>query len=61
MTKELESFYDKLWELLKTKLGDSVDCDEMTDRIYDLITEYYDDIDKIIPPGVDPWNLRGRS
>ena len=48
-----QSFYDKLWELLKTKLGDSVDCDEMADRVYDLITEYYDDIDKIIPQVFD--------
>jgi hypothetical protein len=36
---ETQSFYDKLWGLLKTKLGDSVDCDEMTDRVRDLIRE----------------------
>ena len=34
-----QSFYDKLWGLLKTKLGDSVECDEMTDRVRDLIRE----------------------
>jgi hypothetical protein len=36
---ETQSFYDKLWGLLKTKLGDSVECDEMTDRVRDLIRE----------------------
>jgi hypothetical protein len=36
---EHQSFYDKLWGLLKTKLGDSVECDEMTDRVRDLIRE----------------------
>ncbi len=34
-----QSFYDKLWELLKTKLGDNTDCDMMTDRVMDLIRE----------------------
>jgi len=34
-----QSFYDKLWGLLKTKLGDTVDCDEMADRVRDLIRE----------------------
>jgi len=34
-----QSFYDKLWGLLKTKLGDSVECDEMADRVRDLIRE----------------------
>ena len=38
--EEPQSFYDKLWGLLKTKLGDSVECDEMTDRIRDLIREH---------------------
>jgi hypothetical protein len=37
---EPQSFYDKLWGLLKTKLGDSVECDEMTDRVRDLIREH---------------------
>lgn len=34
-----QSFYDKLWCLLKEKLGDTVDCDEMADRVRDLIRE----------------------
>ena len=36
---EPQSFYDKLWGLLKTKFGDSVECDEMTDKVRDLIRE----------------------
>jgi hypothetical protein len=38
--EEQQSFYDKLWGLLKTKLGDSVECDEMADRVRDLIREH---------------------
>lgn len=38
--EETQPFYDKLWGLLKTKLGDSVDCDEMADRVRDLIREH---------------------
>ncbi|QPX48073.1 hypothetical protein PQC13_gp108 [Synechococcus phage S-SRM01] len=38
--EDTQSFYDKLWGLLKTKLGDSVECDEMADRVRDLIREY---------------------
>ena len=38
--EDTQPFYDKLWGLLKTKLGDSVDCDEMTDRVWDLIREH---------------------
>ena len=36
---EPQSFYDKLWELLKTKLDSSVDTDEMGDRVLNLIME----------------------
>jgi len=32
-----QSFYDQLWELLETELGDTVLCDQMADRIYDLV------------------------
>ena len=38
--EEPQNFYDKLWGLLKTKLGDSVECDEMADRVRDLIREH---------------------
>ena len=37
--EEPQSFYDKLWGLLKTKLGDSVECDDMADKVRDLIRE----------------------
>ena len=37
--EEPQSFYDKLWGLLKTVHGDSVECDDMTDRVRDLIRE----------------------
>ena len=36
---EPQSFYDKLWELLKTKLDSSVDTDEMGDKVLNLIKE----------------------
>ena len=48
-----QSFYDKLWGLLKTKLGDSVECDEMTDRVRDLIRE---NIPKPIVGGIVEYN-----
>jgi len=38
--EEQQSFYDKLWELLKTKLDDSVECDYMADQVTDLIRQY---------------------
>ena len=38
--EDTQPFYDKLWGLLKTKLGDSVECDEMADRVRDLIREH---------------------
>ena len=46
--EESQSFYNQLWELLETELGDTVLCDQMADRIYDLVKlylvkEHYDD------------------
>ena len=35
-----QSFYDKLWELLETQLDDTVACDQMADKIYDLVLLY---------------------
>ena len=35
--EESQSFYNQLWELLETELGDTVLCDQMADRIYDLV------------------------
>ena len=36
---EPQSFYNKIYELLKSNLGDSVECSETTDRVLDLIRE----------------------
>ena len=36
---EPQSFYDKLYGLLKPNLGDTVECSETTDRVLDLIRE----------------------
>jgi hypothetical protein len=36
-----KSFYNQLWELLETELGDTVLCDQMADRIYDLVKEEF--------------------
>jgi hypothetical protein len=35
--EEPKSFYDKLWEELGKKVGYGIDCDELTDRVMDLI------------------------
>ena len=54
---EPQSFYDKLWELLKTKLDSSVDTDEMGDRVLNLIKENIPE--PIAPSGVEynaGWN-----
>ena len=34
-----QSFYDKLWGLLKTKIGNRIECDYMADQVRDLIRE----------------------
>jgi hypothetical protein len=38
--EEPKSFYDKLWELITNKVGNTTDCDELTDRIMDLIRRH---------------------
>ena len=47
--EDTQPFYDKLWGLLKTKLGDTVDCDEMADRVRDLIREHIPEPKNYIP------------
>ena len=37
--EEPKCFYNKLWDLLKTKLNDTLDCDELTDGVMDLIRD----------------------
>lgn len=53
--EEPQSFYDKLWGLLKTKLGDSVECDEMSDRVVDLIREHIPEPKK--GPGLPEYSI----
>jgi hypothetical protein len=50
-----QSFYDKLWGLLKTKLGDTSDCDEMADRVRDLIRENIPEPKK--GPGLSEYSI----
>lgn len=38
--EDTQPFYDKLWQLLKSKFGDSVECDDMADKVRDLIREH---------------------
>ena len=39
--EEPQSFYDKLWGLLSTKISDNVyACDDMADKVRDLIREH---------------------
>ena len=38
--EEQQSFYDKLWGLLKTKIGNTIECDYMADQVRDLIREH---------------------
>ena len=37
--EETKSFYDKLWEELGKKVGYGIDCDQLTDRVMDLIKD----------------------
>ena len=53
--EEPQSFYDKLWGLLKTKLGDSVECDEMADKVRDLIREHIPEPKK--GPGLPEYSI----
>ena len=38
--EDTQPFYDKLWGLLKTKLGNRIECDYMADQVRDLIREH---------------------
>ena len=54
---EPQSFYDKLWGLLRTKLGDSVECDDMADKVRDLIRENIPEPYDNLKFGVSEWFL----
>jgi hypothetical protein len=53
--EEPQSFYDKLWGLLKTKLGDTVECDDMADKVRDLIREHIPE--PKIGPGLPEYSI----
>jgi hypothetical protein len=53
--EEPQSFYDKLWGLLKTKLGDTVECDDMADKVRDLIREHIPEPKK--GPGLPEYSI----
>ena len=54
---EPQSFYDKLWGLLKTKLGDTCGCDDMADKVRDLIRENIPEPYDNLKFGVSEWFL----
>ena len=53
--EEQQSFYDKLWQLLNSKIGDNVECDEMADRVRDLIREHIPEPKK--GPGLPDYSI----
>ena len=54
---EPQSFYDKLWGLLKTKLGDTCGCDDMANKVMDLIRENIPEPYDNLKFGVSEWFL----
>ena len=54
---EPQSFYDKLWGLLRTKIDNPVECSETTDRVLDLIRENIPEPYENLKFGVDSWFL----
>ena len=55
--EEPQSFYDKLWGLLKTKLGDTCGCDDMANKVMDLIRENIPEPYENLKFGVSEWFL----
>lgn len=54
--EEPQSFYDKLWGLLSTKISDNVyACDEMADKVRDLIREHIPE--PKIGPGLPEYSI----
>lgn len=39
MNNESKSFYDNVWEVISSKVGNNTDADFLTDRIMDLIKD----------------------
>ena len=40
--------YDKIWEIIKTKVDDEVTCDMLTDQIIDVINDKLQDIEEYV-------------
>ena len=54
--EEPQSFYDKLWGLLSTKISDNVyACDDMADKVRDLIREHIPE--PKIGPGLPEYSI----
>jgi hypothetical protein len=53
--EEQQSFYDKLWGLLKTKLCNTIECDYMADQVRDLIREHIPEPKK--GPGLPEYSI----
>ena len=54
--EEQQSFYDKLWGLLSTKISDNVyACDDMADKVRDLIREHIPE--PKIGPGLPEYSI----
>jgi hypothetical protein len=53
--EEQQSFYDKLWGLLKSKLCNTIECDYMADQVRDLIREHIPEPKK--GPGLPEYSL----
>jgi hypothetical protein len=39
----MDELYDKIWEIIKTKVDDEVICDMLTDQIVDVINDKLQD------------------
>lgn len=39
MTEQTKSFYDNVWDVISSKVGNNTDADFLTDRIMDLIKD----------------------
>jgi hypothetical protein len=53
--EDTQPFYDKLWGLLKTKLGNRIECDYMADQVRDLIREHIPEPKK--GPGLPEYSI----
>jgi hypothetical protein len=59
MTEQPKSFYDNVWDIISSKVGNNTDADFLTDRIMDLIKDNLPKPKKLalIPTYDTGWNL----